>query len=47
MAVSEEQQPLIATLKRAAYRLKEAEIPFCLAGGFADYARGGESALPV
>ena len=43
MAVPEEQQPLIATLKRAAYQLKETEIPFCLAGGFAVYARGGES----
>jgi hypothetical protein len=43
MAIPEDDQPLIATLKRAAYRLKEADIPFCLAGGFAVYARGGES----
>jgi hypothetical protein len=43
MAVPEDQQPLIATLKRAAFQLKEADIPFCLAGGFAVYARGGES----
>jgi hypothetical protein len=43
MAVPEENQPLIATLKRAAFHLKECDIPFCLAGGFAVYARGGES----
>jgi hypothetical protein len=43
MAIPEDQQPLIATLKKAAYQLKETEIPFCLAGGFAVYARGGES----
>src|SRR6185369_11395626 len=43
MAIPEESQPLIATLKRAAFHLKETEIPFCLAGGFAVYARGGES----
>ena len=43
MAIPEENQPLIATLKRAAYHLKETGIPFCLAGGFAVYARGGES----
>jgi len=43
MAVPEENQPLIATLKRAAFHLKETGIPFCLAGGFAVYARGGES----
>ncbi|MFI5911500.1 nucleotidyltransferase family protein [Dactylosporangium sp. NPDC051541] len=43
MAVSEDRQPLIATLKKAAFQLKEADIPFCLAGSFAVYARGGES----
>ena len=43
MAIPEESQPLIATLKRAAFQLKETGIPFCLAGGFAVYARGGES----
>ncbi|WP_432977917.1 nucleotidyltransferase family protein [Dactylosporangium sp. CA-233914] len=43
MAVSEDRQPLIATLKKAAFHLKEAGIPFCLAGSFAVYARGGES----
>jgi hypothetical protein len=43
MAVPEDKQPLIATLKRAAYQLKETGVPFCLAGGFAVYARGGES----
>jgi len=43
MAVPEDHQPLIATLKRAASQLKSCEVPFCLAGGFAVYARGGES----
>jgi hypothetical protein len=43
MAVPEDRQPLIATLKKAAYHLKETGIPFCLAGSFAVYARGGES----
>jgi hypothetical protein len=43
MAVSEDRQPLIATLKKAAFHLKDAGIPFCLAGSFAVYARGGES----
>jgi hypothetical protein len=43
MAVSEDRQPLVATLKKAAYHLKDAGIPFCLAGSFAVYARGGES----
>jgi hypothetical protein len=43
MAIPEDQQPLIATLKRAAYQLKDDEVPFCLAGGFAVYARGGDS----
>ncbi|GAA3271890.1 MULTISPECIES: nucleotidyltransferase family protein [Dactylosporangium] len=43
MATSEDSQPLIATLKKAAFHLKDAGIPFCLAGSFAVYARGGES----
>lgn len=43
MPVPEDRQPLIATLKRVAYQLKETDIPFCLAGSFAVYARGGES----
>ena len=43
MALSEDHQPLIATLKRVAFHLKETGIPFCLAGSFAVYARGGES----
>ena len=43
MAIPEDRQPLIATLKRVAYHLKETGIPFCLAGSFAVYARGGES----
>jgi hypothetical protein len=43
MAVSEDRQPLIATLKKAAFHLKDSGIPFCLAGSFAVYARGGES----
>ncbi|RAY11492.1 hypothetical protein DPM19_29745 [Actinomadura craniellae] len=32
--------PLVRSLKRAAGVLKEAELPFALAGGFAAYARG-------
>jgi len=43
MAIPEDDQPLIGTLKRAANQLKVSEVPFCLAGGFAVYARGGES----
>jgi hypothetical protein len=42
MNLPEDRQPLIATLKRVAYHLKDTDIPFCLAGGFAVYARGGE-----
>ena len=34
---------LITTLKRVAAVLKQAGIPFALAGGFAAYARGGTS----
>ena len=41
MAAPEDQQPLIATLKRVAYHLKRVEVPFALAGSFAAYARGG------
>lgn len=33
--------PLVATLKKVAATLREAEIPFALAGGYAVYARGG------
>lgn len=43
MPLPEDQQPLIATLKRVAYHLKQTGVPFCLAGSFAVYARGGES----
>jgi hypothetical protein len=43
MAVSEDRQPLITTLKRVAFHLKETGVPFCLAGSFAVYARGGAS----
>jgi hypothetical protein len=43
MAIPEDDQPLIATLKHAASQLKVSEVPFCLAGGFAVYARGGQS----
>ncbi|HLL68886.1 MAG TPA: nucleotidyltransferase [Micromonosporaceae bacterium] len=43
MPIPEDNQPLIASLKLAAYHLKESGIPFCLAGSFAVYARGGES----
>jgi hypothetical protein len=43
MAIPEDSQPLIASLKRAAHQLKSCDVPFCLAGGFAVYARGGES----
>jgi hypothetical protein len=41
MALPEDEQPLIWTLKRVANCLQEAGIPFALAGGFAVYARGG------
>ena len=43
MPLPEEKQPLIATLKRVAYHLKQTGAPFCLAGSFAVYARGGAS----
>ena len=43
MATADDRLLLLDSLKRAAYQLKEADIPFCLAGGFAVYARGGES----
>jgi hypothetical protein len=32
---------LLETLKRAAHALREAEVPFALAGGLASWARGG------
>jgi hypothetical protein len=41
MPLSEDQQPLIATLKQVANCLQRAGIPFALAGSFAVYARGG------
>lgn len=34
---------LLVTLKRVAYVLKQADVPFALAGGFAAYAHGGMS----
>jgi hypothetical protein len=43
MAEPEDRQPLVATLKRVAFHLKETGVPFCLAGSFAVYARGGAS----
>jgi hypothetical protein len=43
MPLPEDQQPLIATLKQVADRLKRAQVPFVLAGSFAAYARGGIS----
>lgn len=43
MPAPEDEQPLVQTLKRVAYHLKEAGIPFALAGSFAVYARGGEA----
>ena len=43
MPQPEDQQPLIATLKRVAFELKRAQVPFALAGSFAAYARGGEA----
>jgi hypothetical protein len=42
MPLPEEQQPLIDTLKRVAYQLKQLGVPFALAGSFAVYARGGQ-----
>src|SRR2546423_3870271 len=41
MPISEDKHPLIATLKRVAFLLKQANVPFVLAGSFAVYARGG------
>jgi Uncharacterised nucleotidyltransferase len=43
MSLPEDRQPLIATLKRVAYHIKQTGAPFCLAGSFAVYARGGAS----
>lgn len=42
MGIPEDDQPLVGTLKRVAYHLKQLGLPFALAGGFAVYARGGE-----
>ena len=42
MPLPEDKQPLIATLKRVAYQLKQLGVPFALAGSFAVYARGGQ-----
>jgi hypothetical protein len=42
MPLPEDQQPLMATLKRVAYQLKQLGVPFALAGSFAVYARGGQ-----
>jgi hypothetical protein len=36
-------EPLLITLKRVAAALKQADIPFALAGSFAVYAHGGHS----
>jgi hypothetical protein len=41
MPFAEDQDPLIGTLKRVAFHLKELDIPFALAGSLAVYARGG------
>jgi hypothetical protein len=41
MAFVEDEDPLIKTMKRVAFHLKEMEIPFALAGSLAVYARGG------
>src|SRR5256885_133661 len=41
MPFVEDQDPLIRTLKRVAFHLKELDIPFALAGSLAVYARGG------
>jgi len=43
MAHPEDQQPLVATLKRVARALEDTGKPYCLAGSFAVYARGGAS----
>ena len=40
--MAEDMQPLIWTLKRVAYHLKQMGVPFALAGSFAVYARGGQ-----
>src|SRR5256885_5209576 len=41
MPIAADQDPLIRTLKRVAYNLKQMGVPFALAGSFAVYARGG------
>lgn len=42
MPLAEDSQPLVATLKKVAYQLKQLDVPFALAGSFAVYARGGQ-----
>jgi hypothetical protein len=42
MPLAEDKQPLVATLKKVAYQLKQLDVPFALAGSFAVYARGGQ-----
>src|SRR3954453_3684055 len=42
--MEEPDESLIATLKRVAATLRDADIPFAVAGGFAFYPRGGPSA---
>jgi len=42
MPFAEDMEPLVWTLKRVAYHLKEMGVPFALAGSFAVYARGGQ-----
>jgi hypothetical protein len=41
MPIPEDKDPLIATLKKVAFHLKQARVPFALAGSLAVYARGG------
>lgn len=41
LAVSENFDSLLATLKKSAAALREADVPFAVAGGFATWARGG------
>ena len=41
MGVDDEQASLREALKRVAVTLKQAEVPFALAGGYAAWARGG------
>lgn len=41
MPAPADKQLLLNTLRRTAYHLKRTGVPFCLAGSFAVYARGG------